>query len=100
MDSEGSFRHGEKPQMRRGARSIVSRSISPRVVLSPSTDLATNAFASCARGAIREAMLQIVMHAGRKSAIDGYTRRQPYSPKAHWIFYPSSKIETFLGVNF
>jgi hypothetical protein len=39
-------------------------------------------------GAIREAMLQIVMHAGRKSAIDGYTRRQPYSPKAHWISYP------------
>jgi hypothetical protein len=33
-------------------------------------------------------MLQIVMHAGRKSAIDGYTRRQPYSPKAHWISCP------------
>jgi len=41
-------------------------------------------------GAIREAILQIVMHAGLKSAIDCYTRRQPYSPKAHWISYPLS----------
>jgi hypothetical protein len=28
------------------------------------------------------------MHAGPKAAIDGFTRRQPYSPHAHWIDYP------------
>lgn len=28
------------------------------------------------------------MHAGPKAVIDGFTRRQPYSSKAHWIAYP------------
>ena len=44
--SEGSLRHSGKPQMRHGARSTVRRSISPTVLVSPSTALATKAFAN------------------------------------------------------
>jgi hypothetical protein len=47
--SEGSLLPCGKPQMRRNARSIVSRSISPTVVANPNTALATKAFANQAR---------------------------------------------------
>ncbi len=47
--SEGNFLHSRKPQMRRSARSMARRSIRPAVVVSPSTALATKAFASQAR---------------------------------------------------
>ena len=40
-------------------------------------------------GAIWRALTSIATHAGPKSAIHGCTRRQPYSPKAHWISYHS-----------
>ncbi len=49
VDSEGSFLHLGKPQMRRSARSTVRRSIKSTVASSPSKDLATKAFASQAR---------------------------------------------------
>ncbi len=39
-------------------------------------------------GPIWGAFPSIATHAGPQSAIDGCTRRQPYSPKAHWISYP------------
>ena len=35
--------------------------------------------------------LQIATHASPKATIDGYTRRQPHSPKARWISYPLLK---------
>ncbi len=40
-------------------------------------------------GAIRRDFLQIATHAGQKSPIDGFTRRRPSFPKAHWISYIS-----------
>lgn len=49
VTSEGSFLHRGKPQIRRRVRSVIRRSISPAVVVRPSTALATKAFANQAR---------------------------------------------------